>query len=216
MGLGPVRVDDDAVRNFWAAVAQVDVAELNLVDAYTSEMSTGPLGHVTRQLKVVHAGLLLTLGSPRSGERPRLIISAGGLRELFPVVFAVVDAAPVTVVEAWDVRALRPRGEGTDFVIKLNSVQLSTRQVKWEATAQRGRPTVADLDIYCPGLIEALPPSSTFNERRVQIVFTLLDHLVGEWGCEMQIGAISWHGDTDRALPALTELPAFLDRLAAQ
>lgn len=178
--------------------------------------ATAEFDQLAGRLQAVDDRLLLIIGG--SPDRPEIIISAGGDTRAFDAARAVVDSAPAELASRYDLRALRPRHpDPAGLVIGFGGTKLDPHTVRWQGQVQRNNPTVADLTVYVPGFIDALPAAGTVNEQRCGAVFLLLDHLLGEWAVEMQVGGIDWAGTDqlpDSARP-LIELADWLDRLSA-
>lgn len=178
---------------------------------------TDEFTRVADHLNSLNEGLLLIVGN-RTEARPEIVISAGGIRDLFPLVMQVVDAAPEAVTARYDVRAFRPRVPNPrDMRIRLKGNEIGPVDIYWKAKQHRHDRTRCDLTLYVPGYIDALPANSTANQSVAEGVFVLLDHLVGEWAVEAQIGVIDWKaiGNTT-GLATLDTLPDYLDTISAQ
>ena len=133
-----------------------------------------------------------------------LIISADGLRVLFPTVKKLVAAAPS--LPGWRIIAFRPRQSiGT---IELGSgLRLSSDAVLYDVlpTTRPGQRT--DLALYVPGV------GGADDAAVKQAVYLLLDAALGEYDVETKIGKIDWHPATARTTTArpLNGLAAVVD-----
>lgn len=210
-----VALDPERVRTFWAALEAAEVSFIN--EAHTSAGTNETYTDLCGLLHNIHPDLLLVVGSPAQ-RRPEVVISAGGMTNAFGAVTEVVGAAPETVRARYDIRAFRPRvGDPSGIEIRTEGVSLTPRDVRWDAVRDRTNRSVCHLDLHVLGFIDALPADGPANRARCSAVFLLLDHLVGEWAVEAQIGRINFHSHQDAAdLPTLLTLPAYLDRIAAE
>ena len=198
---------------FWAAVSRAPEGFVSDMMAGAGKTVTAEFEYVATLLQRVHPDLCLVVGRP-SSVRPEIVISAGGIREAFPAVRAVVDAAPAEVRARYDVVAFRPRvPDPENLRIRVKGQGLGANDIHFDVRRHRADATRCDLIVHVPGYMDAFPADSLANRPVVEAVFLLLDHLVGEWAVEEQIGAIDWHSLTDATgLPTLVALPGYLDQ----
>lgn len=204
-----------AVVEFWAAVAATSEGFVADLLAGQGRRETPEFATVAARLAVVDPGLSLVVGG--AGDRPEIVVSAGGLRELFPVVRMVVDAAPAEVTDRFVVKAFRPRvPDPAGMRVRVKGRDLGVIDVHWDAKRYRRDPTRCDLVLYVPGYLDGLAEDSTANGPLVEAVFLLLDHLVGEWAVTAQIRWIQWRSAAEsEGLPTLLALPEYLDQISA-
>lgn len=212
--------DPEKVAAFWSKIAATsDTFVESAMHAGMEGTQTQEFDEASDALNAVCQGLLLVVGG-HDAARPEVIISAGGIRDLFPAVLAVVDAAPAEVTRRYDVRAFRPRlGDPTRLKIRLKGNEIGVSDLRWKATQHRRDRSKCDLTIYVPGFIDALPADSSTNRGVVEPVFLLLDHVVGEWAVETQVDGITWASPkaaTSADLPTLDQLSDYLDKISAQ
>lgn len=122
------------------------------------------------------------------------------------------------MTDIYDVRAFRPRVPDVHQVrVQVKGAELGARDIRWDASRVKTDRSRCDLTLHVPGYIEVFSPDSVANQRTVEAVFVLLDHLVGEWAVEAQVGHIAWRSIKEAAdLPTLVTLPDYLDRIAAE
>ncbi|MDJ0943548.1 MAG: hypothetical protein QNJ30_08790 [Kiloniellales bacterium] len=142
------------------------------------------------RLRRVHPELCFEYGQADDGVY-ELILSAGGIRSLFPAVAALRQAAPE--VPGWRIVAFRPRKAACA------RVQLGEAVLEPEGLWYRLMPDTdhADLDLFVAGLT----PETL--EGLGGAAFLMLDAALGEYDVATRIGAIDFD--------ALPEDPAGLD-----
>lgn len=199
---------------FWGAVGKTSATFVHDMLA-TAGDPTAEFLKVAGYLRAVHPGLRLVLGDAQT-VRPQLVVSAGGILSVFPVVQQVVDAVPSDVLSRYDVRAFRPRmAEPSRLRIRVGGYEMDPNSIRWDAKRHRDDRSCCDLLLYIPDFDESLPADAPGNEPLARAVFMLLDHLVGEWAVAVQIGTIEWYSSHNASdLPTLVTLPDYLDRLS--
>lgn len=212
----PMKPDPALVADFWDAIAG---SSPTFVEDTVGQgpVESAEFAQIAAALQAVDPALLLLVGAPRDA-RCEVIVSAGGNTDLFPAVIAVVDAAPAHVTDRFTVRAFRPRSPHHEHMrVTYKDRDVGVSDIKWTARQQRRDRTRCDLNLYLPGYLGALPPTSSANSSVIEATFLLLDHAVGEWGVEAQIGQIDWFS-IDAAGPdarPMSELPGYLDHISA-
>ncbi|MEW5739875.1 MAG: hypothetical protein AB1938_13165 [Myxococcota bacterium] len=184
--------------SFWAWAAE-HLAELKKVET-GREPVVESLG---AELEKVDPGLTYELGLGKPVFE--LIISADGKKALFPLVKALVAAAPT--LEGTTVIAFRPRKDA-DFRLKVGDVAVGGPDVSFVAQKDAERPGMIAVTAYVKGLTKE-------NLEAVENgTFLLIEAVVGEYDLATKLGAIDV-----QPLPAtppegakpLAELPAVVD-----
>ncbi len=140
---------------------------------------------LSAELAKVHRGLTFELGPEGEDGRREFVVSADGIRAVFPAVQELVHAAPP--LPDWRITAFRPP-RGTDVSVTLGGHTLSAEDV-WFAAYPAGQR--AGLRLHIRGLNKE-------NERLLgQAAFILLDSALGEYAVETRIGPVEL-----RPLPA--------------
>ncbi len=170
--------------------------------ATSSDMEGPVFERLTEQLRAVNPGLVWELGSEGPGHE--IVISADGIREIFPIVERVVAAAPR--IPGWKVTAFRPRKSLDGFTIEMDGIRVDPREIRFELDlGDEGR---ADLSLYVPGYREG-------EERIMRATYILLDAALGERDVETRIGAIDFFpmnpSENGPPRPSLLELASTLD-----
>jgi hypothetical protein len=132
---------------------------------------------LARHLKQVHEVLTFEFGPVVEGKRD-FVISADGIRQGFPAVLQLVEAAPK--LEKWNLIAFRPPRD-IDMVIEARGISLGPDQVWFLAEADGTR---VGLALY----IEGFSPER--EKQLCQMMFLLLDNALGEYAVETQIGFV--------------------------
>jgi hypothetical protein len=154
-------------------------------------------------MEAVHRNLTFEFGPVALGRR-EFVISADGIKDAFPFVHALADAAPL--LPRWIIVRFRPRREPGE--IRIGPTTIRSADVSIVPEALDGK---VGLQVLIAGYQPT--PNSLFE----QIGFLLLDQVLGEFDVETKLGYIEI-GARPRTIPAnaisLEELPALVDRLA--
>ncbi|NUN70702.1 MAG: hypothetical protein HUU02_13450 [Bacteroidetes bacterium] len=154
-------------------------------------------------LAKVNGQLTFEFGPVIDGRR-EFVISAGGIKDAFPSVIALTDAAPP--LEQWTITPFRPRR--TD----ISSVQIGPVTVCPDDVHFTLSPNdhLVDIALYFN------VPGTAHREVLGQIGFLLLDESLGEFDVEMLVGAIEFlPASSSSHLPKypLCELPKRFDAM---
>lgn len=181
-----------ATREFWRGFLREEDAIYG-----GAEFSAG----LRELIERVHPDLEVDIG-PLKGGRRTIVISAGGIREAFPAVEALAEAAPQ--LGRWDVvRYRQRRALGGKFAV--GGLRLSPDTIRFEISA--GGPE-GGIVLFMPGYT----PGE--HSRYLALALLLLDTVLGEYDVEMKLGTIGIapadSEDYARAR-ALARLPAVFD-----
>jgi hypothetical protein len=167
----PAAVTGDAAFWKWFDAHKDEVAKIKRADEPIADQ-------LAAELHKISPDLTFEMGI---GTTPKeLIISAGGIKSVFPTVNRLVAAAPA--IPGWKVIALRPRkpmteiqlGDGKTFAMDDMRVSVSDAGDKLDVTIfVKGRPV----------------DNATKNA-----VYLLLDCLLGEYDVETRLGGIDIEG----------------------
>lgn len=151
----------------------------------------------------VSKGLTFEIGVEVKGGQREFIVSADGIRELFPVVQRLVAAAPA--LPGWTIVAFR-QPKSLDFSIRIGEHELGADDVWFSATPEGERTA---LTLYVRGLTDE-------NRRALApAVFLLLDSAVGEYNVATKVcGIDSRPLPEDPAALGLQPLPALRELMA--
>jgi len=159
-------------------------------------------------LQRVHPDLTFEFG-PRS-EKREFIVSAGGLKDVFPVVASLVGAAPK--LPRWNITAFRPR-RPLPVSVEFRGVSVNSKEVQF-SLLDNGK--VVGVRLFIPGFRED-------NMSWKQIGYLLLDETLGEYDVESSLGLIKMYSPevhTQEKRYSLSQLPdafdALVDRLAGK
>jgi hypothetical protein len=134
------------------------------------------LGHA---LSRVEAGLTFEFGPVQDGRR-EFIVSADGIRDRFPAVRRLVEAAPA--MKEWTVIPFRPP-KSLEMTIEFGAHKLGPEDVWFTAEQDEDR---TGLTLFIRGLTEN-------NQKELGGAgFIMLDNALGEYAVETQIGFIEW------------------------
>lgn len=159
---------------FWAWFAAHDSALLAV------RTGNEPICHdLAQRLQQINPDLTFEFGPPEHGRR-EFVLSAGGIRDAFPAVIELANAAPS--LTHWRVVKFRPpRPDVTKVTVA--GVSLDAANVLFLATPAEDR---TDLTLAVPGYRE------TTNHTFEQAGYLLLDGMLGEYGVETAIGGITF------------------------
>ncbi len=131
------------------------------------------------ELDRIHPSLLFELSEAPDGKH-ELIISADGDHNAFPAVEALVQAAPT--LEHWSVTAFRQPSADLNFELAMGEIVLSPQTVLYRSAPDGDKLAIT---IYLPGDVSKTDAGKMAS-------FLLLDHILGEYDVETQLGAIDW------------------------
>jgi hypothetical protein len=140
-------------------------------------------------LHKVHPDLTFEFGPKQDGKR-EFVITADGLKEGFPAVIALADAAPV--LPRWKVTKFRPR-RNFQSPVSLNGLKISPHQVQF--TIQPDGEKVG-ITLF----IEGYNPAE--HARYAGVVYLMLDQALGEFDVETKVGSIEFRDNS-----AASQLP---------
>jgi hypothetical protein len=155
------------------------------------------------ELGKVDPDLTFELG-PKDAQR-EFVISAGGIKRAFPVVSALVAAAPR--YQRWKIIGFRPRRRPS--AVELAGKRIDSKDVRF---------TLLD-DGKTAGIYLFIPGYSEKDAYMKQIGYLLLDEALGEYDVESKLGLIKMlapETTTQGERHPLSELPALFDRLVSQ
>ncbi len=159
---------------FWQSFASLDL-QLFRFEQNRERLFSALSVALTR----VHPDLTFEIGPEKDGRRD-LVISAAGLKDAFPAVEALVDAAPA--LERWNVIAFRPPRD-PDVQLELGGVQVRSAEAK---VALESDGTRVGVTLFLPGYHKT--PQSTYE----QLGFLLLDNALGEKAVETRLGFVEF------------------------
>jgi hypothetical protein len=156
------------------------------------------------ELEKVHEGLTFEFG-PEEPDGREFVVSADGIRERFPAVIRLVEAAPD--LPGWKIIAFR-QPKSMDYSLEYGGYELSPDDIWFAAEPDGDR---VGLNLYIKGLSRA-------NERvATGAAFFLLDGALGEYDVETKIGFIEFKPlpskPASRGLQPLRELPAVVQQM---
>ncbi len=156
-------------------------------------------------LQRIHRNLVFEFSSVADGKR-EFIISAGGIKEAFPAVTALVREAPP--LTRWKVIAFRQRHQIPS--IQCGDIKLDHDAVFFDYAENGDR---IDVTVFLPGIVNS-SPERLAGLKTVGYLF--LDAAVGEYDVETKIAGIEFVDNGSlpdkRRLP-LRELPQIVDAL---
>ena len=131
-----------------------------------------------RELHKVNAGLTFEFGPKVNGIRD-FVISADGIKDVFPSVIALGDAAPS--LQRWKIIKFRPRRDPVP--VTLNGLKLSPDQIDFTIEPDAGK---VGITLFVDGYTKEQ------HDRYAAVAFLMLDSALGEYDVETKIGGIDF------------------------
>jgi hypothetical protein len=195
LGLFPNGAQASPEADFWTWFQK---NEATLFDFERDQEKT--FDRLAAEMRKVHPGLTFEFG-PKKGNQREFVISAEGIRDVFPKVERLFDSAPS--LSRWKVTKFRPRREPMDLQYRGVSVKASSVFVLIGPDGSKA------------GLTVIIPGYSTVNQKTYRgLGFLILDQALGEYDVATRVGYIEVQGssiENSKALP-LRELPKAFDR----
>jgi hypothetical protein len=172
--------------------------------AHAAELHGNPdlravMESISAELEKAYPGVFVEIG--KTGDELMLVISADGIKALFPQVQEIYAARPT--VPGWKIVAFRQRDAG--FAIEMNGTKIEPKTVKFVGTPSEGK---LDIEVFLPGFKKD-------DEEMKKIGFIVLDHMIGEYDMETKIGAIDFGplAAAPATAKSLSDLPAMVDAI---
>jgi len=138
------------------------------------------------QLHRVRPELTFEFGPQHDGKR-EFVISADGIKEAFPEVIALADAAPS--LSRWKITKFRPR-RGFQSPITLNGFRLAPDQVRFTIGPDGDK---TGLTLF----IDGYDPAE--REKFASAIYLMLDQTLGEYDVETKVGFIELEAASTRS-----------------
>lgn len=189
----------DAISGFWTWFRANDAKLWAMPDADHPYWDTA-----LAQLKRVHQGLWFEMSDEVHGRR-EFVITAAGDQKLFPLVDAMVAAAPT--MNAWEFVALKP-AMGFDFVTTYEGVAFDPKEMWFLPLESVNHPSDLALCIGIPGLNDEM--------RRLagNAVMVILDTGLGERSSTMDVNHVEFaelpSQPEEEGYIELPDLPAYI------
>jgi hypothetical protein len=154
------------------------------------------------QLQKVKPGLTFEFGPKHDGIR-EFVISADGIKDIFPAVIALANAAPA--LSRWKIIKFRPRRDQTQ--ITMNGLTISPEQVEFTIEPDGAK---AGITFFIEGYKE------TEHVRYASVVYLMLDQSLGEYDVETKVGFIEFKARSAKSKSVTRPLSALVtsfDRL---
>lgn len=189
---------NQAAQTFWQAW-QTQLPQLQM-------LSTRDF--VERSNDILHQSLpdvMLELEGDMHNAISTIVFTADGVRDYFPDVQAVVQAAPKNL--SYKICAFRQpnAGIGTNFMVGMNGFELGINDIMVRLDTWREMPA---LEIAFTKAI-----SEDFLSHAQNMTFIILDHFIGEYNSSVKIDAVDFLDEAEADFFPLIELPEKLDAL---
>lgn len=129
------------------------------------------------QLDMVEPGLTFEFGPKEQGKR-EFVISADGVRERFPSVMKLADAAPS--LPRWKITKFRQRSDFQGSV-SFNGLEISPEQLKFTIEPDGNK---VGLTVFMDGY------TADEHLKYAGVVYLMLDQTLGEYDVETKVGFI--------------------------
>jgi len=131
------------------------------------------------KIKSIDDNLVYAFSPVKEGEVKEFVISADGLKESFPQVIKLIDAAPTH--PNWNFLAFRQPNTGDDLILSMGDLEIGYNDIYYRYAEQESNLhlelNIRDFD------------QSEFQQNAIYI---LLDSLIGEYDVAMEIDSIDW------------------------
>lgn len=172
-------------------------------NATTLDPNSELANKLTAKLKSVHPELVWEIGQLDDKENLELTISADGLKDVFPAVIRLTEAAPE--IPNWKITSFRQRVSGDDLGIQMADFSISYKDIYFHHVPENN---LIGLELYIKDY--------TGGDLQQNAVFILMDALLGEYDTETRISWIDWYDlkkkDTTNLLP-FRELRNIVDQV---
>lgn len=171
---------------FWEYFSEVQRELLDLEDLNTRERE-----EIFRQLQIRLMVIDKNLGfeiSRKKGLKREFIITANGVFDSFPIVREIVENAPKFML--WEIKPFKQRIDET-FGIKIGNIDVSSNSIFFDITQNIENKDLLDLKVYLENM-DKIPK----NYQR-EIIYQLLDGIIGEEDVENYIGIIEETGNRE-------------------
>jgi hypothetical protein len=152
-------------------------------------------------------GLVAELAlSTNPSEKSTIIISADGIKSIAEKAKQLAAAAPI--MDRWNVRAFRQPTESLGWDLDLKGKKVRPENIGYKVVGREG--SVVHLDFFIPEL------SGIPEKDRLQILFLVLDHTLGEEAVIYNVGKAFSHPYPlvpDKEIKPLPGLPSFINAI---
>jgi hypothetical protein len=138
------------------------------------------------QLHSVQPNLTFEFG-PKKDARREFVISADGIKEAFPAVVALADAAPA--LPRWKITKFRPR-RGFQSPVALNGLRISPVQVQFTIEPDGDK---AGITLFIEGY------NSGEHGKYAGVGYLMLDQALGEYDVETKVGFIEFKASSEQS-----------------
>lgn len=135
------------------------------------------------QLQRIQPGLTFEFG-PKQGGKREFVISADGIKDVFPAVIRLADAAPP--LPRWKITKFRPR-RGFQSPVTLNGLQISPEQLQFTIEPDGDK---AGITLFIEGYRQSE------HQKYAGVVYLMLDQELGEYDVETKVGFIELKPNT--------------------
>lgn len=129
------------------------------------------------QLHRIRPELTFEFGPQHDGKR-EFVLSADGIKDAFPAVIALADAAPS--LSRWKITKFRPR-RGFQSPVTINGFRLTPDQVRYTIAPDGDK---AGLTLF----IDGYAPDE--REKFASAIYLMLDQTLGEYDVETKVGFV--------------------------
>lgn len=129
------------------------------------------------QLHRIQPDLTFEFGPKQEGKR-EFVISANGIKEAFPAVVGLANAAPP--LPRWKITKFRPR-RGFQSPVTLNGLRISPEQLTFTIEPDGDK---AGITLFIEGY------TAGEHEKYAGVVYLMLDETLGEYDVETKVGFI--------------------------
>jgi hypothetical protein len=197
-----MRTQNDHIKEFWQWFRN----EKKQYEVMPNSEYAERLDVIIAHLAPITDGLAVEVSKEFHGMR-ELIISADGDKDKFPVVEAIVRAAPI--IPGWKAVAFRQKAS-EDFVLVYQNMRLSPAEMSFHPAIEGDS---LDLIIYADSI------KDKNRDDVIKYGLITLDNVLGEYAATIKVRSYDFQDSQDissgERVYKLKELPAFVDRFYA-
>ncbi|WP_156285870.1 hypothetical protein [Oceanivirga salmonicida] len=165
------------IENFWKWFSENEKEYYENIE--NKEMQEKLLNELSKRLKAINKGLTFEFGYLKN-DKIEFVISADGIKEVFPFVIELVDN--VSELKYFKVFAFRQKGETEDIEIEYAGLKLSYDDIYFRYA----------IDEDGLGLELNIRNFEKDNNAIYNAVYILLDNLLGEYDAITYISWVDW------------------------
>jgi len=165
-------------KNFWSWFSKHQIEYYNGIE--NLKIRDKIFDKLSTELKKVHNDLVFEFSPIHENGIREFIVSAEGIKELFPIVENLIENAPE--IENWEFKAFRQRVPGDDFELQYGDFKIRYKDIYFRC--QDGEYGKIGIELNIRNYDE--------KGQTQNAIYILLDGLIGEYDMTMGVEWIEW------------------------